>query len=232
LRRRREYMGQGGFGRFVAVGLLLTAALVWGSCGTSNDQGVSFRALAWIVPDETGEVDLEDPSFDQGTTIDLGCTQGVTGKLVVLENVLLQGINVQRIDLGYRIPGGALNLPATAFPVSVRLGPSSGSESDVPLLGAPRAAVRADPLSPQQMEFLSQNQNKLPQRPFRIIVLATGIGVADSGDVFETNELTYPIDVVDDEAFCGPGVVPSTTPGGGGTPVPSPTGTPIPITTP
>ena len=229
-------MGQGGFGRIAAASLLLAAAVAWVNCGTSNDQGISFRALAFIVPDEQGEIDLEDPTFDQGATgpfaFALGCEAGVTLKFLVLENLMFQGINLQRIDLGYRIPGGALNLPATSYPVAARLGPSSGQEGNNPPISAPRLAARADPLSPQQAEFLNQNRNKLPQLPFRMIVLARGIGVADSGDVFETNEVTYPIDVVDDEAFCGPGVVPSTTPGAGATPVPSPTSTPIPISTP
>ena len=226
-------MGQGGFGRVVAVVLFLAAGLVWVNCGTSNDQGISFRALAWIVPDEDGEVDLEDPTFDHGATgpfaFALGCDQGVFLKLVVLENVMVQGINVQRIDLGYRIPGGSLNLPATSYPVSTRLQPSSGQEGDEnPPISATRAAVRADPLSHQQAEFLNQNRNKLPQLPFRIIVLARGVGIADNGDEFKTNELTYPIDVVDDEAFCDDSVNPPTQPGQdppGASPTPAPTPT-------
>ncbi len=223
-------MGQGGFGRFVAVGVLFTVALVWASCGTSNDQGISFRALAWVVPDEGGEVDLEDPTFDQGTIFALGCSDftPIQFKLVVLENVMAQGINVQRVDLQYRIPGGALNLPPTAWPGGIRLGPASGSEGTGVNLGAAKGFLRADPLTPQQADFLNQNRNKLPDLPFRLIVIATGIGVADNGDVFETNEITYPVDLVDDEAFCGPDVNPPTEPGQD-PPVVNPTPTAVPI---
>jgi hypothetical protein len=225
-------MGQGGFGRFVAVGILLIVALVWVSCGTSNDQGISFRAIGWIVPDEGGEIDLENPTIDEGATgpfaFALGCDSGVFAKFIVLENQMAQGINLQRVDLGYRVPGGALNVPATSYSVGARLGPASGQEGGNDFFSAPRIAVRADPISHQQGEFLNQNRNKLPDLPFRLIVVARGVGIADTGDVFETNEITYPVDVVDDEAFCDDAVNPPTTPGQD-PPVVEPTPTEVPI---
>jgi hypothetical protein len=229
-------MGQGGFGRIAAVGLLLAAALGGASCGTSNDQGISFRALAFVVPDENGEIDLENPLVDQGRVVGLACNFPADN-FAVLENLLIQGIQVQRLDLGYRIPGGSLNLPATGSPVSLRLGPSSGQDGGTPVLGAPRGFARAALLTPQQIEFLNQNRNRLPELPFRMIVTARAVGVADSGDVFITNEITYPIDVIDDEICGQPGEQPVPGPDPGSdpeatvppfqTPAPNPQPTPI-----
>lgn len=222
-------MGQGGFGRFVAVGVLLAAILGGVSCGTSNDQGISFRSIGFFQPDDSGEIDEEDPQGDLGQAQALGCTAGFISSFIGLENNMVQGINVQRVDLGYRIPGGSLNLERASEPFSQRLGPSSGQETS-----EPRAFGEIFLLSPQQLEFLNQNRNRLPEPPFRLIVTAEAVGTADSGDTFRTNEVTYPIDLLDDDDCLLPGEqpTPDLDPPSDPEPTVAPFQTPTPLTQP
>jgi hypothetical protein len=238
-------MGQGGFGGFAAVGLLLTAALGGASCGTSNDQGISFRALGFFVDPEQGSVvtpvdgdddtpggvviiDTESAAPDPGAVTPLAfeCTALIRTALGV-ENTLIQGIRVERIELGYRIPGASINLPSVGFPVGHRLGPSSGQEA----FNDPRGFYYVVVISPPQLEFLNQNRNRLPELPFTMTVLATAVGVADSGDVFRTQETPYQITFLDDiDCFPQPGEqpIPGGDPGSNPQPTVAPFQTPAP----
>jgi hypothetical protein len=49
---------------------------------------------------------------------------------------------------------------------------------------------------PDVIAFLNQNQNLLPPFPFSMNVVMTITAVSDSGDSFDTNEVTYGVQVI------------------------------------
>src|SRR6266481_7355814 len=99
-------MGKGRiFGSVAAFALMLTAA-VWYGCGSSNDQGISFRALGFFTSGAMDTGDAGGCASLQDTTVfpKPGDERGFLG----LENNLVQGINVNRVDLSYHINGATL----------------------------------------------------------------------------------------------------------------------------
>src|ERR1044071_9931743 len=99
-------MGKGRiFGSVAAFALILIAA-TWGGCGSSNDQGISFRALGFFK-DGTGSAGDAGrcASLRDDTTIpQLDPTTGeFSGGFMGLENNMVQGINVNRVDLSYHV---------------------------------------------------------------------------------------------------------------------------------
>lgn len=182
-------MGKGrSFGKFAAV-VAVTLALSWAAaCGTSNDQGISFRIIGF-ASDATGS------TGQVGQSVPLACTD-VVFTAVGVENNLIQGIRVDRVDMSYVIPAGQLQVPNDTVGIGVRLGPSSGQEPNNP----PSAFVEFPIVGGQIVEFLNDNRNRLPELPFRMIAIVRAVGVTDGGDIFRTNEARYTIDWLDDEA--------------------------------
>ncbi|MGH7855861.1 MAG: hypothetical protein ACREQY_00915 [Candidatus Binatia bacterium] len=185
-----------GKGRF--FGRLAAAAAVFiltvggsGGCGNANDQGISFRALGFFA-DSEGDVG------DAGQSSPLGCSDPLTSA-IGLENNMAQGINVERVDLQFRVSGSNLAIPNHSEAVSTRLGPASGQEAS-----EPRSFIEIFVAPANIIQFLNDNRNQLPELPFEMVVLATGVGTSDAGDNFRTNRIGYQISWLGDE-FCESG---------------------------
>ena len=208
-------MGKGRIFGSIALLVCVVAAASWSGCGNSNDQGISFRALGFFQ-DSTGAVG------QAGICASLSDTQTIPasvadGGFLGLENNMNQGINLDHVDLSYHVNGSSLAIPNDVFALAARLGPASGQESSVPKIFQQIAIV-----SPNIMSFLNDNRSRLPQPPFTMIALATAVGVADSGDRFVTNRVSFEI-LFTDTPGGGQGQcsIPTPTPGestaGGGT---------------
>jgi hypothetical protein len=200
-------MGKGRIFGSIALGLCIAAAASWSGCGNSNDQGISFRALGFFT-DSTGTIG------QAGTCASLSDTQiipasAADGGFLGLENNMNQGINLDHVDLSYHVNGSSLVIPNDVFALSVRLGPASGQESS-----APKIFQQIVIVSPNIMSFLNDNRSRLPQPPFSMIVLVTATGVADSGDRFVTNRVSYQVLFTDQPGTAqGQCAVPTPTPG-------------------
>lgn len=188
------------FGRAAAVALLAFALSSPVGCGQSNDQGISFRALGFFMeaiaqgtttPGDAGRIaslqeeDAIPNNIDEDPERD-GCFLGI-------ENNLIQGIRVDRVDIDHRVTGTRLAIPSDAFALTFRLGPSSGQEPNNP----PVASAQIFVVTPQIFEFLNQNRSLLPKPPFTLVSTVRAVGVADSGDVFVTNPVSYETILVD-----------------------------------
>ena len=200
-------MGKGRIFGSIALLLCIVAAASWSGCGNSNDQGISFRALGFFF-DDTGAVG------QAGTCASLSDTQVIPasadeGGFIGLENNMNQGINLDHVDLSYHVNGSNLAINNDVFAVSSRLGPASGQESS-----APKIFQQIVIVSPNIMSFLNDNRSRLPQPPFSMVVTATAVGVADSGDRFRTNRVTFQV-LFTDTPGSAPGecAVPTPTPG-------------------
>ena len=212
-------MGKGRIFGSLAAFALVVAAAAWNGCGSTNDQGVSFRALGFFGDADGTVGDAGRCASLKDSTIIPDPTDPANGGLFIgLENVLVQGINVNRVDLSYHINGANLSLPNDVFALSTRLGPSSGQEPGNP----PRTFSQIILVSPSIFQFLNDNSSRLPDLPFSMVVFATAVGTSDSGDEWETNRISYQISFTADSGGCA---IPTPTPGeslasGGGTTVP------------
>ena len=208
-------MGKGRFfGSIAALAALVLAASWWGGCGTSNNQGISFRALGFFA-DGTGatgdtgrNVSLD---LDREVPNDVDGDGNADGGFLGLENNMVQGIQVERVDLTYRVTGSSLSIPSDAYGLSERLGPSSGQEPNNSAMKFSQILI----VSPAIFQFINDNRNQFPQPPFSMIATAQAVGVTDSGDPFSTNKVSYQITF-----FEGQVNAPTATPATSATPTP------------
>jgi hypothetical protein len=158
------------------------------------------------------------------------------GVWVQMQNNLRdQGIIVDRIELRFRIAGANRfrgSVPTqNAFPVACRqfrrdtlflgsrLNPVNSSE-DTSSSGAPNVAfIELLPMvSPQLISCLRSQYAGIPASTFAslpLIVRATAIGIADSGETYRANTIRYTLNLrhscgngrVDDGEFCDPNSV-------------------------
>lgn len=186
-------MGKGRFfGSIAAVAALVLTASWWQGCGLSNDQGISFRALGFFADGGGGTGDAgRNVSLDQDQEVpnDTDGDGEADGGFLGLENVMVQGIRVERVDLSYRVTGSSLSIPNDSFGLSMRLGPSSGQEPNNPSTRFSQILI----VSPSIFQFLNNNRSRLPEPPFSMIATAQAVGVTDSGDAFTTNRVNYQI---------------------------------------
>jgi hypothetical protein len=197
-------MGKGRIFGSIALLLCVVAAASWSGCGNSNDQGISFRSLGFFQDGSGSAGDTGTcASLNNDTTVPvIGPDGSLDGGFLGLENNMNQGINLDRVDLSYRVNGSSLAIPNDVFALSFRLGPASGQESS-PSTRFSQIIIA----SPNIISFMNDNRSRLPQPPFTMIALATAVGTADSGDVFRTNRSTFEIIFVD-----GSCVAPTATP--------------------
>lgn len=208
-------MGKGRFfGSIAALAALVLVASWWGGCGRSNNQGISFRALGFFA-DGTGttgdtgrNVSL---SLDREVPNDVDGDGKADGGFLGLENNMLQGIQVQRVDLSYRVTGASISIPNDSYGLSERLGPSSNQETNNPAIKFSQIVI----VSPAIFQFINDNRNQFPQPPFSMIATAVGVGVTDSGDPFFTNRVNYEVTF-----FEGQVNAPTATPATSATPTP------------
>jgi len=192
-------------GRMVMLAACI-AVMGCGSGGGSNDQGVSFRALGVFQEDEQvapaiDTFDTAEPQGDSGRFISLANTSVIPndingdgdldGGFIGLRNDLsFESVNVQGIRVEVFIEGAILSNPvATDFaPLAVSLGPAVVEEGEeaTNVFYSQTIIVSSD-----IMAFLNQNRTLLPTPPFNMTVVMTVEGVSDSGDNFDSNEITY-----------------------------------------
>jgi hypothetical protein len=186
-------MGKGRIFGSIAIFASIVALATWSGCGTSNDQGVSFRSLGFFQ-DSTGTVG------ESGTCASLRDTTvipapnpdgtGFDGGFLGLQNSMVsQGINVDRVNLSYFINGSSLAIPNDVFALSLRLGPANGAEPGNPSTAFSQIII----VSPQIMKFINDNSSRLPDLPFSLVANATAVGTADNGDDFTTNRSTFQV---------------------------------------
>src|SRR5256885_5663116 len=101
-------MGKGRIFGSVAIFTSIVAAAMWGGCGTSNDQGISFRALGFF--DSASATDGVS-----GADSALGC--GEILEFLGIENNLAQGVNLDRIDVSYHVDGASTSIPNDGFSI-------------------------------------------------------------------------------------------------------------------
>ncbi|HSD10044.1 MAG TPA: hypothetical protein VLF14_03615 [Candidatus Binatia bacterium] len=192
-------MGKGRIFGSVAVFASIVAAVVWSGCGSSNDQGISFRSLGYFA-DSDGTIgesgtcasltnDTQVPSINADGT--------QNGGFLGLQNSMFQGINLNFVNLSYQVSGSSLNIPDDVFALGGRLGPADNSQSS-----GPTGFFQVVIVSPAIMQFLNQNRSRLPQPPFSMVVFTTATGTADNGDVFTTNTVNFQVNFVD--TTCAP----------------------------
>jgi hypothetical protein len=202
-------MGTGRIFGSIATFASIVALATWSGCGgSSNDQGVSFRALGFFQ-DSTGSAgDAGRCASLRDTTIIPNDTDGdgsLDGGFLGLQNSMLQGVNVDHVNLSYRINGSNLAVPNDVFALSLRLGPVNGAEPN-PSTAFSQIMI----VSPAIMKFINDNSSRLPDLPFTLVATATAVGTADNSDDFSANRVTYPVSFT---ALSGGCAVPTPTPG-------------------
>jgi len=197
--------------------LLVAACLALTGCGGggggSNDNGISVRfsgvfqeTQEQVAPAADRLPDATTAIADTGTTIILGVDNSVPkdrngdgdldGGFLGIQNNLDQSINVTQVSVQIFIAGAKLNNPVATdvVPLAVSLPPASINDQNV---RTPSVAFdQTIFVSPDILAFLARNQNLLPPLPFNMNVEMRITAVSDSGDTFETNEVTYPVLVI------------------------------------
>ena len=190
-------MGKGRIFGSIALLVCVVAAASWSGCGNSNDQGISFRSLGFFASGPPPNPPAGDAGRCASLTSDTQVPQiapdgSLQGGFLGLQNNMNQGINLDHVDLLYSVNGSRLAIPNDVFAVTDRLGPASGQESSTSTVFQQILIV-----SPNIFKFLNDNRSRLPDLPFSMVVQATAVGTADSGDVFRTNRSTYEVNFVD-----------------------------------
>ena len=184
-----------------------------GGGGGSNDNGVSLRfsgvfqeTQEQVAPAADRFPSADEAVGDTGTFIVLGESTTVPtdgnkdgdldGGFLGLENNLDQSVNVQAVKVEIFIPGAKLNNPVVtdSVPLAISLPPAAVDEKGVRTPSksfSQTVFVQSDVLA-----FLSDNQTLLPSLPFSMTVVMTITAISDSGDSFDTNEVSYPVTVL------------------------------------
>lgn len=199
--------------------LTLAACIALAGCGSgggsgSNDQGVALRFSGVFqetqeqVAPAADQFPTDEEAFgDTGGTVFLGVTTTVPtdnnsdgdldGGFLGLENNLDQSVNVQTVKVEIFIPGALLNNPVVtdSVPLSISLPPAVTDEDGVRTTS--KSFSQTIFVRPDVMAFLNQNQTLLPDPPFDMTVVMTITAISDSGDSFETNEISFPVRVLE-----------------------------------
>jgi hypothetical protein len=196
--------------------LVSAACFALASCGGggggSNDNGVALRfngvfqeSQEQVAPAADQFPTGDDAVGDTGTSITLGEDQTVPsdhngdgdldGGFLGVQNNMDQSVNLQTVKVEIFIPGAKLKNPVVtdSIPFPVSLPPASVDDDGIRTPSSTFAQtvfVGADVLA-----FLAQNQTLLPDPPFDMTVVMTISGISDSGDSFDTNEISYPVTV-------------------------------------
>jgi hypothetical protein len=184
-----------------------------GSSGSNNDQGVAVRFLGvfqetqeQVAPAADRLPDAQNAVGDTGRVIALDSVLAIPndvngdgdldGGFLGIENNLDFGINVQHVDVAVFIPGAKLANPVITDRVSlaISLPPASVDEDGVRTTSKTFAQTVFVP--PDVIAFLNQNQTLLPAFPFTMNIVMTITAIGDTGDTFETNEVTYTVQVI------------------------------------
>ena len=204
MRRSRIIMMAAGFALVAGCG---------GGGGGSNDNGVSLRfsgvfqeTQEQVAPAADRLPSDEEAVGDTGTFITLGDDITVPadgnndgdldGGFLGLENNLDQNVNVQQVKVEIFIAGAKLNNPVVtdSIPLAISLPPASVDDDG--LRTPSKSFSQTVFVQPDVIAFLAANQNLLPSLPFNMTVVMTITAISDSGDSFDTNEISYPVTVL------------------------------------
>jgi len=197
----------------MAAACFALAACGGGGGGGSNDNGVSLRFSG--VFQETRE--QVAPAADQFPTPDEAV--GDTGSFVILgedltvprdynndgdldggflgvSNNMDQSVNLTKVTVEIYIAGAKLANPVVtdSVPLSTSLPPASIDEQGTRTPS--QSFAQTVFVRPDVMAFLAANQNLLPTPPFDMTVVMTITGISDTGDSFDTNEVSYAVAVL------------------------------------
>jgi hypothetical protein len=197
------------------VGIVLIVGLACASCGSNdNDQGITFRAVG-IFQGERQQEQCEVPTTDNQITdasvvlplesqfVDGGYPDSTSllsfcrGFLELENNLNNQAITVNRVDFRYEIPGSRVAIPASSALVGWRLNPANADPDTNPnsfgQVNVIFAQLDGQLVPSTLVSFLRQNQPSLPKLPYNMIIRLTAQGRSDSGDLIETNEISYSV---------------------------------------
>lgn len=212
--------------RTMILGAALSALLGCGGAGTNNDQGVSFNLFGFFAIDQEGKIDCKTRTSGSVAAISTSTEVGQMSDVISafgVENFLSgQAITVQRAMLQFVIAGAATQPPDTSVPAGLTLAPqdnNAGTSLPPSFVGAGGgtesgvAAIecRAFAVVPSNiMEWINLNRANLPEPPFIMEVFVTMHGVTTSGHPIDSNTLSYPVYVQNDNL-----ITPTTNPGTG-----------------
>lgn len=206
----------------ITAGLATTLA-----CGSAsnNDQGVSFTALGWAVPDDEGKCTIP-PLYVTAAVVSLSggisaegyfSSYGTFICFAVRNNMTSQGVRADRMFYSFNIPGASEQPSNTSAPFTAVLDPISvGEQSDEDELAATGLNIGAQLLPPQILEWMNLNRGSLPEPPFTVEGTYYVSGITTSGDRLDSNVVNMNFVVTEDNII-------SPTPGDEDTPPVEPT---------
>jgi hypothetical protein len=197
---------------------MMAACFALASCGGgggggSNDNGVAVRfsgvfqeTQEQLAPAADEFPNDEEAVGDTGAFVILGEDQVVPGDdnndgdldggFLGVENNLDQSINIQTVNVEIFIPGARLSNPVVtdSVPLPISLPPAVVDDEGVRTTS--KSFAQTVFIGADVMAFLAQNQTLLPDTPFDMTVVMSISGVSDSGDTFDTNEISYSVTVL------------------------------------
>jgi hypothetical protein len=197
--------------------LMMAACFTLASCGGggggSNDQGVAVRfsgvfqeTQEQVAPAADRLPTDEEHVGDTGTFVILGEDNTVPsdgnndgdldGGFLGVSNDLDQSINVQSVRVEIFIAGAKLANPVVTDVVPLAFSLPAAGIDDTGVRTPSQAFAQTVFVRPDVMSFLAANQTLLPQTPFDMTVRMTITAISDSGDSFDTNEITYAVAVL------------------------------------
>jgi hypothetical protein len=199
--------------RILTLAACIALAGCGGGGGGSNDNGVALRFSGVFqetqeqVAPAADQFPTADEAFgDTGGTVVLGVTTTVPGDsngdgdldggFLGLENNLDQAVNVQTVKVEIFIPGALLNNPVVTDSVPLAISLPAAAIDDDGVRTPSRSFSQTIFVRPDVLAFINQNQTLLPDPPYDMTVVMTITAISDSGDSFDTNEISFPVRVL------------------------------------
>ena len=207
------------------LGLSLTAATVTTlACGSAsnNDQGVSFTALGWAVPDDSG-VCVVPPLYVTAAVV--GLSGGISTEsyfssfgtficFAMRNNMTTQGIRTDRMYYDFRIPGASEQPPSTSVAFTGVLDPITDGTTTGGTTGLSATGINigAQLLPPQILEWMNLNRASLPEPPFQMEGTYYVSGITTAGDRLDSNTVNLAFFVTEDNIIGPTSGAPDTPP--------------------
>lgn len=189
------------------------AACGGGGGGGSNDNGVALRfsgvfqeTREQVAPAADTFPSVDEAVGDTGGFVVLGVDTTVPrdnngdgdldGGFLGLENNLDQSVNVQHVTVEIFIPGAKLANPVVTDSVPMPQSLPAAAVDDQGVRTPSKSFAQTIFVRPDVLAFLAANQNLLPKPPFDMTVVMTITAISDSGDSFDTNEVSFPVTVL------------------------------------
>lgn len=199
--------------RMLMMAACFTLASCGGGGGGSNDNGVAVRfsgvfqeTQEQVAPAADRLPTVEEHVGDTGTFVILGVDTTVPsdgnsdgdldGGFLGVANNLDQSINVESVRVEIFIPGARLANPVVTDVVPLAFSLPAAEIDDTGARTPSESFSQTVFVRPDVMAFLAANQNLLPQLPFDMTVRMTINATSDSGDSFDTNEISYAVAVL------------------------------------